>query len=145
MPSLFSKKIFFEIFRKKDVDKFAMRDILRASKEQNTRRQETMKAEKIIEIIDNAQQVVEFGVRFNANEAAKKVCDMDENSAETMEILTSFLKNVESYEGRISRDVYEWARNYDGLTVDRDAFGCLHHIHPALFDGFLKAYIKLQA
>ena len=104
-----------------------------------------MEAAKLVEIIDNAQQVVEFGVRFNANETAKKVCDMDENSAETMEILTSFLKHVESYEGRISRDVYEWARNYDGLTVDRDAFGCLHHIHPALFDGFLKAYIKLQA
>ena len=104
-----------------------------------------MKAEKIVEIIDNAQQVVEFGVRFNANETAQKVCDMDENSAETMEILTSFLKYVECYEERISRNVYKWARNYDGLTVDCDAFGCLHHIHPALFDEFLKAYIKLQA
>ena len=87
-----------------------------------------MKAEKIVEIIDNAQQVVEFGVRFNANETAQKVCDMDENSEE-----------------RISRNVYKWARNYDGLTVDSDAFGCLHRIHPALFDEFLKAYIKLQA
>ena len=104
-----------------------------------------MEAAKLVEIIDNAQQVVEFGVRFNANKAAQEVCDKDENRAETLEILTSFLKHVESYEGRISRDVYKWARNYDGLTVDRDAFGCLHHIHPALFDGFLKAYIKLQA
>lgn len=104
-----------------------------------------MEAAKLVEIIDNAQQVVEFGVRFNANETAQKVCDMDENSAETMEILTSFLKYIECYEGRISRDVYKWARNYDGLTVDSDAFGDLHHIHPALFDEFLKAYIKMQA
>ena len=104
-----------------------------------------MKAEKIVEIIDNAQQVVDFGVRFNANKAAQEVCDNDENSAETVEILKSFLKNVESYERRISRDVYKWSRNHDGLTVDRDAFDCLYHIHPALFDGFLKAYIKLQA
>ena len=104
-----------------------------------------MKAEKIVEIIDNAQKVVEFGVRFNANDAAQTVCDNDENNTETIEILTSFLKHVECYEGRISRDVYKWARNYDGVTVDRDTFGCLHHIHPALFDGFLKAYIKLQA
>ena len=104
-----------------------------------------MKAAKIVEIIDNAQQVVEFGVRFNANKAAQEVCDKDENQAETMEILTSFLKDIECYEERISRDVYKWARNYDGLTVDRDAFGDLHRIHPALFDEFLKAYIKLQA
>ena len=104
-----------------------------------------METAKIVEIIDNAQQVVEFGVRFNADKAAQTVCDNDENQAETMDILTSFLKHVESYEGRISRDVYEWARNYDGLTVDRDAFGDLHQIHPALFDEFLKAYIKLQA
>lgn len=104
-----------------------------------------MEAAKIVDIINDAQQVVEFGVRFNANKAAQEVCNKDENLAETMEILTSFLKHVECYEGRISRDVYKWARNYDGLTVDRDAFGALHHIHPALFDGFLKAYIKLQA
>ena len=104
-----------------------------------------MKAEKIVEIIDNAQQVVEFGVRFNANKAAQEVCDKDENQAETMEILTSFLKHIESYEGRISRDVYKWARDYDGLTADRDTFEALYHIHPALFDEFLKAYIKLQA
>ena len=104
-----------------------------------------MKAEEIVDIINNAQQVVEFGVRFNANKAAQEVCDKDENQAETMEILTSFLKDVESYEGRISRDVYRWARDYDGLTVDRDAFGDLHYIHPALFDEFLKAYIKQQA
>ena len=104
-----------------------------------------MEAAKLVEIIDNAQQVVEFGVRFNANETAQEVCDKDENKAETMEILTSFLKHIESYEGRISRDVYKWARNYDGLTVDRDAFDCLYHIHPALFDEFLNAYIKLQA
>lgn len=104
-----------------------------------------MKAAKIVDIINNAQQVVEFGVRFNSNKAAQTVCENDENKAETTEILTSFLKHVESYEGRISRDVYRWARDYDGLTVDRDAFESLHHIHPALFDEFLKAYIKLQA
>lgn len=104
-----------------------------------------MEAAKLVEIIDNAQQVVEFGVRFNANKAAQTVCDSDENNAETMGILTSFLKNVESYEGRISRGVYKWARDYDGLTVDRDAFERLYNIHPALFDEFLKAYIKLQA
>ena len=104
-----------------------------------------MEAAKIVDIINGAQQVVEFGVRFNANKAAQTVCDTDENSAETMELLTSFLKHVECYEGRISRDVYKWARNYDGLTADYDAFDCLHYIHPALFDEFLKAYIKLQA
>ena len=104
-----------------------------------------MEAAKLVEIIDNAQQVVEFGVRFNADKAAQEVWDKDENRAETLAILSSFLKDVESYEGRISRDVYKWARIYDGLTVDRDAFGDLHHIHPALFDEFLKAYIKLQA
>ena len=104
-----------------------------------------MKAEKIVEIIDNAQQVVEFGVRFNADETARSVYSDDENIEETRAILSSFLKNVESYEERISRDVYKWARDYDGLTVDYDAFGVLHHIHPALFDEFLKEYIKLQA
>ena len=104
-----------------------------------------MKAEKIVEIIDNAQQVVEFGVRFNANETAQSVYNEDQNREETRAILTSFLKHVEYYEERISRNVYKWARNYDGLTVDSDAFGCLHRIHPALFDEFLKAYIKLQA
>lgn len=104
-----------------------------------------MKDEKIVEIIDNEQQVVEFGVRFNANKAAQIVCENDENKDETMGILTSFLKHVESYEGRISRGVYKWARDYDGLTVDSDAFERLYHIHPALFDEFLKAYIKLQA
>ena len=104
-----------------------------------------MEAAKIVEIIDDAQQVVEFGVRFNANKTAQEVLDKDENRAETMEILTSFLKHVECYEGRISHDVYKWARNYDGLTVDYDAFDVLLNIHPALFDEFLKAYIKLQA
>lgn len=104
-----------------------------------------MEAAKIVDIIKDAQQVVEFGVRFNANKAAQTVCDNDENNVETMEILTSFLKNVECYEDRISRDVYKWARNYNGLTIDHDAFDCLHRIHPALFDEFLKAYIKLQA
>ena len=103
-----------------------------------------MKAEEIVDIINDAQQVVEFGVCFNANKTAQEVWDKDENRAETMEILTSFLKHVECYEGRISRDVYKWARDYDGLTVDYDAFGDLHYIHPAIFDGFLKAYIKLQ-
>ena len=104
-----------------------------------------MEAAKIVEIIDNAQQVVEFGVRFNADETAQEVWDKDENKAETMEVLTSFLKDVESYEGRISRDVYKWARDYDGLTVDPAVFESLYRVHPALFDGFLKAYIKLQA
>lgn len=104
-----------------------------------------MKSAELVKRIDDAQQVVEFGVRFNAKETAKKVYNDDQNREETLAILSSFLKHVECYEGRISRDVYKWARNYDGLTVDRDAFGDLHHIHPALFDEFLKEYIKLQA
>ena len=104
-----------------------------------------MKAAEIVDIINGEQQVVEFGVRFNANKAAQTVCDNDENQAETIEILTSFLKDVECYEGRISRDVYKWARDYDGLTFDREKFEDLHYVHPALFDEFLKEYIKLQA
>ena len=104
-----------------------------------------MKSTELVKRIDDAQQVVEFGVRFNAKETAQKVYNDDQNREETLAILSSFLKHVECYEGRISRDVDKWARNYDGLTVDRDAFGDLHHIHPALFDEFLKAYIKLQA
>ena len=104
-----------------------------------------MKAAELVKRIDDAQQVVEFGVRFNAKETAQNVYNDDQNREETLAILSSFLKHVECYEGRISRDVYKWVRNYDGLTVDYDAFGDLHHIHPALFDEFLKAYIKLQA
>lgn len=104
-----------------------------------------MKSAELVKRIDDAQHVVEFGVRFNAKETAQNVYNDDQNREETLAILSSFLKDIESYEERISRDVYKWARNYDGLTVDHDAFDCLYHIHPALFDEFLKAYIKLQA
>ena len=102
-----------------------------------------MTAAELIKRIDDAQKIVEFGVRFNADETARSVYRDDQNREETLALLTSFLKHVESYEGRISRDVYRWARDYDGLTFDRELFEELHHVHPCLFNGFLKAYIKL--
>ena len=42
-----------------------------------------MEAAKLVEIIDNAQQVVEFGVRFNANKTAPELCDNKEKQKET--------------------------------------------------------------
>lgn len=102
-----------------------------------------MTAAELVKRIDDAQKIVAFGVRFNADAAAQSIYNDDENREETRAILSSFLKKVESYEGRISRDVYRWARDYDGLTFDREKFEDLHHVHPCLFNGFLKAYIKL--
>lgn len=104
-----------------------------------------MTAAELIKRIDDAQKIVAFGVRFNADETARSVYRDDQNREETRAILTSFLKHVESYEGRISRDVYRWARDYDGITFDRESFEELHHVHPCLFNGFLKAYIKLNS
>lgn len=104
-----------------------------------------MTAAELVKRIDDAQKIVAFGVRFNADETARSVYRDDQNREETRAILSSFLKNVESYEGRISRDVYRWARDYDGLTFDREKFEDLHHVHPCLFNGFLKAYIKLNS
>lgn len=102
-----------------------------------------MTAAELVKRIDDAQKIVAFGVRFNADETARSVYRDDQNREETRAILSSFLKKVESYEGRISRDVYRWARDYDGLTFDREKFEDLHYVHPCLFNGFLKAYIKL--
>lgn len=100
-----------------------------------------MKASELVKRIDDAQKIVAFGVRFNADETARSVYRDDQNREETRAILSSFLKKVESYEGRISRDVYRWARDYDG--IDRESFEELHHVHPCLFNGFLTSYIKL--
>lgn len=102
-----------------------------------------MTAAELVKRIDDAQKIVAFGVRFNADETARSVYRDDQNREETLAILSSFLKKIESYEGRISRDVYRWARDYDGLTFDWEKFEDLHHVHPCLFNGFLKAYIKL--
>ena len=102
-----------------------------------------MTAAELVKRIDDAQKIVAFGVRFNADAAAQSIYNDDENREETRAILSSFLKKVESYEGRISRDVYRWARDYDGPTFDRELFEELHHVHPCLFNGFLTAYIKL--
>lgn len=102
-----------------------------------------MTAAELVKRIDDAQKIVAFGVRFNADETARSVYRDDQNREETLAILSSFLKKIESYEGRISRDVYRWARDYDGLTFDLEKFEDLHHVHPCLFNGFLKAYIKL--
>lgn len=93
--------------------------------------------------IDDAQKTVNFSFQFNAYAAAQSVYNDDENREETLAILSSFLKNDESYEGSIPRNVYRWARDYDGITFDRELFEELHHVHPYLFNGFLKAYIKL--
>ena len=102
-----------------------------------------MTAAELVRRIDDAQKIVEFGVRFNADETARRVYRDDQNREETRAILTSFLKHVESYEWRISRNVYRWARDYDGLTFDGEEFEELHLVHPCLFDRFLNAYIKL--
>ena len=101
-----------------------------------------MTAAELVKRIAAAQKIVEFGVRFNADETARSVYRDDKNREETRSILSSFLKNVESYEGRISRNVYRWARSYDGPTFDRELFEELHHVHPYLLNGFLQAYIK---
>lgn len=101
-----------------------------------------MTAAELVKRIDDAQKIVEFGVSFNADETARSVYSDDKNSEETRAILSSFLKNVETYEGRISRDVYQWAREYDGMTFDRETFEELHHVHPYIFNGFLRAYIN---
>lgn len=101
-----------------------------------------MTAAELAKRINDALKIVEFGVIFNADETAWSVCRDDKNSEETRAILSSFLKNVETYEGRFSRYVYQWAREYDGITFDRETFEELHHVHPYILNGFLIAYIN---
>ena len=98
---------------------------------------------EIIEIINNNQQCVEFGVRFKAKDAVQEILERDDNPAETLKIFASFLRDLEGCnEGRITRSVYSWANKYDGPTVDDSEYGALYHEHPYLLNGFFEEFIK---
>lgn len=82
--------------------------------------------------------------RFNYINAAKEIARNDRDEEETKSILVAVVRYYDRFdELRISDQVYQWARNYDGPIADEYDYRDLWDVHTSHLSDMIEEYIYI--